>query len=101
MSPRGSILVIDDAPETLGLLDSVLEGAGYTVLMAQNAHAAFTRLREAEDRIVAGVVELAAGGQRHPDLARQSRKSLEQSVSGYALTYIWTCRSRGLQRVWP
>jgi len=44
MSDRRSILVIDDAPETLGLLDIVLEQAGYLVLMAQNAQAAFTVL---------------------------------------------------------
>jgi DNA-binding response OmpR family regulator/DNA-binding CsgD family transcriptional regulator len=44
VSPRGSILVVDDAPETLELLDTVLEQAGYGVLMAQNAHAAFTVL---------------------------------------------------------
>ena len=42
MTQRGSVLVIDDAPETLGLLDVMLEHAGYVVLMAQNAHAAFT-----------------------------------------------------------
>jgi DNA-binding NarL/FixJ family response regulator len=44
VSARGTVLVIDDAPETLGLLDAVLEQAGYDVLMAQNAHAAFTVL---------------------------------------------------------
>lgn len=44
MTSRGSVLVIDDAPETLGLLDTVLEQAGYVVLMAQTAHAAFTVL---------------------------------------------------------
>ncbi len=44
MTRRGSVLVIDDAPETLGLLDTVLEQAGYVVLMAQTAHAAFTVL---------------------------------------------------------
>ena len=38
---RGSILAIDDAPDTLGLLDTVLHEAGYVVLMAQSAHAAF------------------------------------------------------------
>ncbi len=41
MNERGSILVIDDAPETLGLLDAALERAGYLVLMAQSAVAAF------------------------------------------------------------
>jgi DNA-binding NarL/FixJ family response regulator len=44
MSPRGCVLVVDDAPETLGLLDTVLEDAGYIVLMAQSAQAAFTVL---------------------------------------------------------
>jgi len=46
-SGRTSILVIDDAPATLGLLDDMLDQAGYRVLMAQSAEAGLTVLRRA------------------------------------------------------
>jgi DNA-binding NarL/FixJ family response regulator len=37
---RDVVLVVDDTPGTLGVLNEVLEDAGYTVLMAQSAAAA-------------------------------------------------------------
>lgn len=40
MKRRDVVLVVDDTPSTLGLLDEVLEEAGYTVLMAQSAQGA-------------------------------------------------------------
>jgi DNA-binding NarL/FixJ family response regulator len=40
MNRRDVVLVVDDTPGTLGVLDEVLEDAGYTVLMAQSAAAA-------------------------------------------------------------
>ena len=40
MTPRDTVLVVDDSPGTLGLLNDVLEGAGYTVLVAQSGAAA-------------------------------------------------------------
>jgi DNA-binding response OmpR family regulator/DNA-binding CsgD family transcriptional regulator len=63
MSQRSCILVVDDAPETLGLLDTVLEDAGYVVLMAQSAHAAFTVLeRNRPDIILIDAVMPGMGG---------------------------------------
>jgi DNA-binding NarL/FixJ family response regulator len=44
MKQRDVILVVDDTPGTLGVLNEVLEDAGYTVLMAQSAAAAMTVL---------------------------------------------------------
>lgn len=44
MKRRDVILVVDDTPGTLGVLNEVLEDAGYTVLMAQSAQAAMTVL---------------------------------------------------------
>jgi DNA-binding NarL/FixJ family response regulator len=44
MKRRDVILVVDDTPGTLGVLNEVLEDAGYTVLMAQSAAAAMTVL---------------------------------------------------------
>ena len=41
-TPRDTVLVVDDSPGTLGLLNDVLEGAGYTVLVAQSGAAALT-----------------------------------------------------------
>ena len=52
MSQRSTILVIDDAPETLGLLDETLESAGYVVLMAQSGHAAFAVLETSRPDII-------------------------------------------------
>ena len=52
MTQRGRVLVIDDAPETLGLLDAALEQAGYVVLMAQNAYAAFTAIDRNQPDII-------------------------------------------------
>jgi DNA-binding NarL/FixJ family response regulator len=40
VSRRDVVLVVDDTPGTLGVLNEVLEDAGYTVLMAQSAAAA-------------------------------------------------------------
>ena len=40
MNRRDVVLVVDDTPGTLGVLNEVLEDAGYTVLMAQSAAAA-------------------------------------------------------------
>ncbi len=58
---RGSVLVIDDAPHTLGLLDAVLEQAGYVVLMAQSAAAAFTVLdRKRPDLLLPDIMLLDA-----------------------------------------
>ncbi len=37
MKPRDTVLVVDDLPGTLGLLNEALEAAGYTVLLAQSA----------------------------------------------------------------
>jgi DNA-binding NarL/FixJ family response regulator len=42
MTPRDTVLVVDDSPGTLGLLNDVLESAGYTVLVAQSGAAALT-----------------------------------------------------------
>ena len=42
MNRRDVVLVVDDTPGTLGVLNEVLEDAGYTVLMAQSAAAAMT-----------------------------------------------------------
>ena len=40
MSRRDIVLVVDDSPGTLGVLNETLEQAGYTVLMAQSAASA-------------------------------------------------------------
>ncbi|MGL4231719.1 MAG: response regulator [Casimicrobium sp.] len=40
----GVVLVVDDAPDTLGLLCHTLESAGYTMLMANSGQAALERL---------------------------------------------------------
>ena len=37
MSVRPAILVVDDDPEMLDLMDSLLSEGGYTVLTAENA----------------------------------------------------------------
>ena len=63
MSQRGCVLVIDDAPDTLGLLDTALEDAGYLVLMAQSASAAFRVLeRNRPDIILIDAVMPVMGG---------------------------------------
>lgn len=46
MTPRDTVLVVDDSPGTLGLLNDVLEGAGYTVLVAQSGAAALAAAAE-------------------------------------------------------
>lgn len=40
MTPRTIVLVVDDSPATLGMLNDTLETAGFTVLVAQSAAAA-------------------------------------------------------------
>ena len=40
MKPREIVLVIDDLPATLGMLNETLERAGYTVLIAQSGPSA-------------------------------------------------------------
>jgi len=53
---RDIVLVVDDAPGTLGLLNDTLEGAGYMVLVAQSAAAAVT----VTERIVPDIVLMDA-----------------------------------------
>ena len=44
-APRPVVLVVDDAPGSLGMLCDTLEDAGYTVLIARDGEAALQRLR--------------------------------------------------------
>jgi len=53
---RDIVLVVDDAPGTLGLLNDTLEAAGYMVLVAQSAAAAMAVI----ERIVPDIVLLDA-----------------------------------------
>ena len=52
MDRRDIVLVVDDAPGTLGLLNDTLEGAGYMVLVAQSAAAAMTVIERITPDIV-------------------------------------------------
>ncbi|WP_159996558.1 DNA-binding response regulator [Roseomonas sp. 18066] len=56
MERRDIVLVVDDAPGTLGLLNDTLEGAGYMVLVAQSAAAAMTVI----ERIIPDIVLMDA-----------------------------------------
>jgi DNA-binding NarL/FixJ family response regulator len=56
MERRDIVLVVDDAPGTLGLLNDTLESAGYMVLVAQSAAAAMTII----DRITPDIVLMDA-----------------------------------------
>ena len=38
--PRDTVLVVDDTPESLGFLTDMLDGAGYTVLIATDGESA-------------------------------------------------------------
>ncbi len=49
---RDIVLVVDDAPGTLGLLNDTLEGAGYMVLVAQSAAAAMNVIERITPDIV-------------------------------------------------
>jgi DNA-binding NarL/FixJ family response regulator len=52
MDRRDVVLVVDDTPGTLGVLNEVLEDAGYTVLMAQSAAAAMTVVERVRPDII-------------------------------------------------
>lgn len=77
MTRRDIILVVDDTPGTLGVLNEVLEDAGYTVLMAQSAQGAMTVLeRVRPDAILIDAVMPGMDGfeacrrmKRNPSLA--------------------------------
>jgi DNA-binding response OmpR family regulator len=56
MRPRDIVLVVDDSPATLGLLNEALEQAGYTVLIAQSGTAALTLV----DRVTPDIVLMDA-----------------------------------------
>ena len=43
-SPRPVVLVVDDSPQSLGMLCDALEGHGYTVLIAKDGSSALARL---------------------------------------------------------
>jgi DNA-binding NarL/FixJ family response regulator len=49
---RDVVLVVDDTPGTLGVLNEVLEDAGYTVLMAQSAAAAMLVVQRVRPDII-------------------------------------------------
>jgi DNA-binding NarL/FixJ family response regulator len=50
--PRDIVLVVDDSPATLGMLNEALEQAGYTVLVAQSGSAALTLVARVTPDIV-------------------------------------------------
>lgn len=52
MNAREIVLVVDDAPSTLGLLNDTLEQAGYTVLVAQSGAAALDLIERVTPDIV-------------------------------------------------
>jgi DNA-binding NarL/FixJ family response regulator len=52
MKRRDTILVVDDLPGTLGLLNEALEAAGYTVLLAQSAAFALSIIERVTPDIV-------------------------------------------------
>jgi DNA-binding response OmpR family regulator len=54
--PRNTVLVVDDQPGSLGLLNAALESAGYTVLLAHSAAFAFSVL----ERVTPDVILLDA-----------------------------------------
>jgi DNA-binding response OmpR family regulator len=52
MRPRDIVLVVDDSPATLGMLNEALEQAGYTVLVAQSGTTALTLVERVTPDIV-------------------------------------------------
>jgi DNA-binding response OmpR family regulator len=50
--PRNIVLVVDDSPATLGMLNEALETAGYTVLVSQSGAAALTLIERVTPDIV-------------------------------------------------
>jgi DNA-binding NarL/FixJ family response regulator len=50
--PRDIVLIIDDSPATLGMLNEALEQTGYTVLVAQSGAAALTLVERVTPDIV-------------------------------------------------
>jgi DNA-binding response OmpR family regulator len=56
VKPREIVLVIDDSPATLGMLNETLERAGYTVLIAQSGPSAMDLV----DRVTPDIVLLDA-----------------------------------------
>jgi DNA-binding response OmpR family regulator len=52
MRPRDIVLVVDDSPATLGVLNEALEQAGYTVLIAQSGTTALTLVERVTPDIV-------------------------------------------------
>jgi DNA-binding NarL/FixJ family response regulator len=50
--PRDIVLVVDDSPATLGMLNEALETAGYTVLVAQSGTTALTLVERVTPDIV-------------------------------------------------
>ena len=54
--PRDIVLVVDDSPATLGVLNEALEQAGYTVLVAQSGTSALTLV----DRVTPDIVLMDA-----------------------------------------
>ncbi len=52
MTPNTIVLVVDDSPETLGMLNDTLEQAGYTVLVAQSAATAMQLVEQVTPDII-------------------------------------------------
>jgi twitching motility two-component system response regulator PilH len=49
---QGTILIIDDSPTELHILKGMLEGAGYSVLLAENAESGVELVRSAKPDLV-------------------------------------------------
>ncbi len=52
MTPQTIVLVVDDSPATLGMLNDTLEQAGFTVLVAQSAAAAMQLVEQVTPDII-------------------------------------------------
>ena len=53
-----TVLVADDEPALLGLIERIVGRAGYRVLTAPDGHAALERIRAADGAVVAAILDL-------------------------------------------
>ena len=93
MSPNperhlGTVLVVDDAPDTLRMLCDALAAEGYTVLVATHGEAALQRATQAVPDII--LLDALMPGMDGFEVARRLKALASRRWSGWS----WSCPTR-------
>ncbi len=92
---EGTVLVVDDSPTELHILKGFLEGAGYTVLLAESAESGIEQARSAKPDLV--LMDVVMPGLNGFQATRQLRRDPE---TGDIPVILVTTKDQETDRTW-